>query len=107
LGVIQSFCEILKANDPRIVMVSLEALDNILREGQKKPSADGLNLYAGAIEDCGGLDAIEGLQSHANNEIYEKCIAILENYFAAAEDVDSMEAAPVEGGANSNTNFQF
>lgn len=100
LGVIQSFCDILKAADPRIVMVSLEALDNILREGSRKNPED--NPYSGAIEDCGGLDLIEGLQGHQNNEIYEKCIHILENYFAAAEE-DACEATDVnmvEGGAN-------
>lgn len=108
LGVIQSFCEILKAADPRIVMVSLEALDNILRVGELKHAESGENPYASAIEDCGGLDSIETLQTHQNVEIYEKSVHILQAYFAGEEEQEVMETTgtTAEGGANNNQ-FSF
>lgn len=34
------------------------------------------------IEECGGLDLMESLQAHENDQVYEKVLAIMENYFA-------------------------
>jgi hypothetical protein len=81
-NVIDPMCDLLTATDPKIVLVGLEALDNILKSGEK----DIVNDYATKIEECRGLDKLENLQHHPNTEIYEKCIHILETYFAAEED---------------------
>jgi len=81
-NVIDPMCDLLTSTDPKIVLVGLEALDNILKSGDR----DTENEFATKIEECRGLDKLENLQHHPTTEIYEKCVHILETYFAAEED---------------------
>lgn len=48
----------------------------------------GINIYAQLVDDCDGLDKIENLQSHDNNEIYEKAVKILEKYWVEEDEDD-------------------
>lgn len=87
-GCIKPLCDLLICPDPRIVTVCLEALENILKVGEAEKNVndtDG-NLYAQLIDDADGLDKIENLQSHDNNEIYEKAVKILETYWTGDDD---------------------
>jgi importin subunit alpha-1 len=94
-GCIPPLCDLLIAEDPRIVMVALEGLENILRsgepEGENVPD-DYVNPYTSLIEECTGLDKIEQLQGHPNQEIYDKSLKILEEYFNAEEDISEQPA---------------
>ncbi|KAH0850698.1 hypothetical protein HID58_095314 [Brassica napus] len=88
-GCIKPLCDLLICPDPRIVTVCLEGLENILKIGEADKEMGlngGVNLYAQIIEESDGLDKIENLQSHDNNEIYEKAVKILERYWAEEED---------------------
>jgi hypothetical protein len=53
----------------RIIVVALEALENLLKVGQQDAQKYGTNKVANFIEDAGGLDKIEGLQVHPNHEV--------------------------------------
>ncbi|XP_047321576.1 importin subunit alpha-1-like [Impatiens glandulifera] len=114
-GCIKPMCDLLVCPDPRIVTVCLEGLENILKVGEAEKNL-GLtgdnNLYAQMIEDADGLEKIENLQSHDNNDIYEKAVKILETYWA--EDDDDEEIMPPgiasqggEGGFQFGGNGQF
>lgn len=45
---------------------------------------------------CLGLDKIEQLQNHANQEVYRKALSIIERYFGATDDTDDNLAPPVD-----------
>lgn len=102
-GCIEPLCNLLGVHDARIVSVALEGLENILRVGQKEKDTSGAeyNDYARAIEAVGGLDKIEALQQHSNQEVYEKAVRILEVFFMADEEED------IDGVVPDNTNSQF
>nr|GME20009.1 importin subunit alpha-2-like [Ipomoea batatas] len=88
-GCIKPLCDLLVCPDPRIVMVCLEGLENILKvgEAEKNTGRTGdLNLYADMVVDVDGLEKIENLQRHDNPKIYEKVVKILEGYWLEVED---------------------
>ena len=103
-GCIKPLCDLLVCPDPRIVTVCLEGLENILKVGEAEKTlgnSGDVNYYAQLIDDAEGLDKIENLQSHDNNEIYEKAVKILETYWLEEED----ETLP--SGDGSQPGFQF
>lgn len=84
---IKPLCDLLTVSDARIITVALEGLENILKVGEKDAKASGgLNQFATLIEEVDGLDKIEQLQTHQNNDIYEKAVKILEVYFGGEEE---------------------
>jgi HEAT repeat protein len=112
-NLIEPMCELLICNDARIILVALEGIENLLKVGEKDSKDNGVNEYSLLIEELRGLDNIEALQNHPNNEIYEKAVSILETYFAAEED-DQNTAPNVNtsnsftfGVGNTQTNFHF
>uniref|UniRef100_A0A6N2MW74 GATA-type domain-containing protein n=2 Tax=Salix TaxID=40685 RepID=A0A6N2MW74_SALVM len=103
-GCIKPLCDLLVCPDPRIVTVSLEGLENILKVGEAEKNlgnSGDANFYAQMIDDAEGLEKIENLQSHDNNEIYEKAVKILETYWLEEDD----ETLPSGDGAQQG--FQF
>lgn len=88
LGCIPPMCEFLTVSDSDIVQVALNALENILKAGEKFVTRP--NPYAMVIEECGGLDKIEYLQSHDNRDVYQKSFYIIEQYFGNEEEDNSI-----------------
>ncbi|OIT07584.1 PREDICTED: importin subunit alpha-2-like [Nicotiana attenuata] len=102
-GCIKPLCDLLVCPDPRIVTVCLEGLENILKVGdvENLGEAGNINVYAQMIDDADGIEKIENLQSHDNQEIYEKAVKILETYWLEEDD----ETMPP--GDASQQGFQF
>ncbi|GKU86931.1 hypothetical protein SLEP1_g1394 [Rubroshorea leprosula] len=105
-GCIKPLCDLLNCPDPRIVSVCLEGLENILKVGEAEKNLGNTvdNIYAQLIDDAEGLEKIENLQSHDNNEIYEKAVKILETYWVE-EDVEDEPLPPAD--ASQQTGFHF
>ncbi|XP_075053956.1 importin subunit alpha-5 [Mixophyes fleayi] len=97
LGCIKPLCDLLTVMDSKIVQVALNGLENILRLGEQeaKRNGTGINPYCALIEEAYGLNKIEFLQSHENQEIYQKAFDLLEHYFGT-EDEDSSIAPQVD-----------
>lgn len=97
---IEPLCNLLNVHDARIVSVALEGLENILRVGQKEKDASGAeyNEYSQTIEAVGGLDKIEQLQQHSNQDVYEKAVRILEVFFVIDEEEEIDGVVPENSG---------
>jgi HEAT repeat protein len=94
---IPPLCELLICSDPRIVTVAMEGLENILKVGEADKQLQGpnaINAYAKEIDECEGVDKIENLQNHTNTEIYNKAVAIIENYFVGEDEAEDQNLAP-------------
>ena len=48
-------CDLLQAKDTRVVLVALNGLENILRDGKKNGVQLGYNKYALLVEEEGGM----------------------------------------------------
>ena len=92
-------------------------LENILKVGEADAAKySGMNEMATYIADADGLNKIEDLQHHSNQDIYDKCVKIMETYFGVEEEEDMPDIAPnMDGnqfsfgtqGSGMHTNFDF
>ncbi|KAI7739890.1 hypothetical protein M8C21_026814 [Ambrosia artemisiifolia] len=85
-------------------MLCRQSLKCKLSEVEKQAGNSGdVNYFAQLIDDAEGLEKIENLQSHDNNEIYEKAVKILETYWLDEEDENVADGAQTSfdfGGNN-------
>jgi regulator of replication initiation timing len=80
--------------DNKLMQVSLDALDNILKVGEEaKTMTGGENQFAIFVEEAGGMDKIHALQAHDNVDLYKKAFHIIDKYFNDEEE--DTELAPV------------
>ncbi|XP_078613988.1 importin subunit alpha-3-like [Branchiostoma floridae x Branchiostoma japonicum] len=95
-AVISPFCNLLSVKDTQVIQVVLDGINNILK------MADNVEAIETQIEECHGLDKIEALQNHENEDIYKLAYEIIDQYFSAdiEEDPSLAPQASTEG-------FQF
>jgi HEAT repeat protein len=87
-GCIKPMVDLLSVSDAKIIGVALEALENILKVGKQKQQEMGQNEnpFAVLVEQAEGLQKIESLQEDPNEDVYQKAMKILENYFPLEDD---------------------
>lgn len=96
-GVLQPFCQLLTTDDPQILVVVLDGISNILKMASS--NYNDLASLTSQIEECNGLDKIEELQSHRNEEIYKLAFEIIDKYFSE----EDFEELPTNIAENQNT----
>lgn len=111
-GCMKPLCDLLLCSDPRIVTLCLEGLDNILKVGEAdnalSKNGSGVNMYTEMIEECDGSEKIENLQSHENNEIYNKAVNMLERYWLQeGEEKDHFGDSQFSFGINNVSFWKF
>ncbi|KAB0802503.1 hypothetical protein PPYR_04689 [Photinus pyralis] len=92
MGVLKPMCNLLNSKDWKTVVVALDGLTNILNAANKLGEVEKVAIM---IEECGGLDLMEALQAHENEQVYEKALSIIENYFTMTQ-VDNMPEVGVD-----------
>jgi len=97
---IEPLIELMNSPDAQMIMVAMEATENILKMGESS-SKDGTNYYADLFDECGGCDMLEEVENHDNQEVYEKALSILVTYFTTEDDDEN-----VTPNLNANS-FQF
>ncbi|XP_047449265.1 importin subunit alpha-3 [Mugil cephalus] len=93
--VIPPFCNLLTVKDAQVVQVVLDGLSNIL-----KMADDEAETIANLIEECGGLEKVEQLQNHENEDIYKLAYEIIDQFFSS-DDIDedtSLAPEAIQGG---------
>ncbi|CAG2165450.1 unnamed protein product [Oppiella nova] len=96
-GVIEPLCALLSVKDVQVVQVVLDALMNVLKMSGSQYSA-----IATEIEKCGGLDRIEPLQHHENEDIYKLAYEIIDQFFS-----DDNEEDPIVAPKGTDGTFEF
>uniref|UniRef100_A0A673B6U0 Importin subunit alpha n=1 Tax=Sphaeramia orbicularis TaxID=375764 RepID=A0A673B6U0_9TELE len=95
MQVIPPFCNLLTVKDAQVVQVVLDGLSNIL-----KMADDEAETIANLIEECGGLEKVEQLQNHENEDIYKLAYEIIDQFFSS-DDIDedtSLVPEAIQGG---------
>ena len=88
-GCIKPLCDLLTCNDPRLVTVALEGIENVLKAGEyEAPQNSGTNPYTAFVDEAEGLTKLEQLQTHNNEDVYKKAMHVLETYFGLDEEED-------------------
>ena len=93
-GIIKALGCLLRINDPRMLAVALEGLDNILAAGEKNfKTENGENYFAIVMETHGCIDDLEQLQQHPNHSIYQQALKIIDKYFSDEQEEDPLFSA--------------
>lgn len=101
-GCIKPLCDLLVVADNKIIEVTLDALENILKMGELDRESRGVSVNENAvfIEEAGGMEKIFECQNNDNEKVYQKAYSIIERYFGEDDaEVDDAELVPEASGA--------
>ncbi|RVE75685.1 hypothetical protein OJAV_G00001360 [Oryzias javanicus] len=86
-NVLEPLIKLLNIKDSRVILVILDAINNVLQMSKNTGEIEKVRLL---IEDLGGLDALEALQSHDNEAVYKSSLNIIDKYFSHEDDDEAV-----------------
>jgi importin subunit alpha-2 len=93
--VITSCCAHLESANAKFLQNMMDSLNAVISAGIALGRRDDILL---AVEECGGLDKLENLQQHQNEQVYQKALQMIEAYFNDDDDEENDEnAQPMDG----------
>lgn len=101
VNAIPAVCSMLGVSDPKVVAIALESLKRILELGREYGKESDICI---AIESCGGLDKLENLQDHQNDNIYRMAYSIIDTFFSPEEEDEAANGQ--QNQADSEIQFQ-
>lgn len=96
-GCIKPLVDALTMPDTKVIQVVLDALKNILKCGAD--AGLDTNPCIDWIDEAGGIERIEQLQNHENEDVYAKALALIETYFSEEDAGGDDQVAPVANGS--------
>ncbi|XP_028273378.1 importin subunit alpha-1-like [Parambassis ranga] len=107
-NILKPLLSLLTVKESKMTLVGLDAVCNILQMAQKTGDLEKLCLM---VEELGGLDTLEMLQTHSNEAVSKSAFNIIEKFFSEDEDVSLVpDASPDSYGfqtSEDQSTFQF
>jgi hypothetical protein len=101
-GAISPLCDLLMVGDVRLLSLAMDSIEALFKT--MKNQSNDIEKLVKLIDEAGGIDKLENLQEHENEEIYQKSIRILETYFGGEDaPTDSENLMP----SSNQSTFSF
>ena len=99
-GAVRPICDLLEVNEVRMLMMAMDTIDAMLRID----SGNEERLLR-MIDEAGGVEKLEILQEHENEDVYKKAVSMLEKYFGGEEEQESENLTPAVSSNQSTFSF--
>uniref|UniRef100_UPI00358E25E5 importin subunit alpha-1 n=1 Tax=Myxine glutinosa TaxID=7769 RepID=UPI00358E25E5 len=83
LGVLEPLLGLLNVKDSKLLLVIIDALENVFSAAQQVDETTSLCLM---VEELGGVDRLEVLQTHPNEDVYKAALKLITKYFSEEEE---------------------
>lgn len=81
-----------REHEPKTLIGALDIVskcaDAVAKVKRAAEDNDATNVVLKRLEECSGIDNIEALQEHSDEDVYQKAVRVLSDHFAFSDDDD-------------------